>query len=181
MANLATGIATDLGIVSNVENLTGGSADDILIGNSSANVILGRDGNDILIGGAGSDTLNGDNGRDLVIGGSGADTVRGNNSEDVLIADHIVYALENEIAPDFIALEKLRAEWARTDSAYAVRISHLNGTVAGGLNESYFINNTTVVDEGAVDSLFGDGSLDWFVAGLEDSVSSTSGETVTRF
>lgn len=47
-----------------IENAFGGDGDDIIIGNSAANVLYGGRGNDILIGSAGNDTL---------IGGTGAD------------------------------------------------------------------------------------------------------------
>ena len=49
-----------------IENATGGSGHDVLIGNAAANVILGNAGDDMLIGGAGGDTLNGGAGFDTV-------------------------------------------------------------------------------------------------------------------
>ncbi|BCM26284.1 calcium-binding protein [Methyloradius palustris] len=70
-ANLATGavgnsLATAVsGILSNVENLTGGSANDTLIGDANANLLTGGLGSDSLEGGAGADTL---------VGGGGTDT-----------------------------------------------------------------------------------------------------------
>ncbi len=48
-----------------VENLTGGSANDRLTGSAGTNVLNGGTGNDVLDGGAGSD---------LLVGGSGTDT-----------------------------------------------------------------------------------------------------------
>ena len=42
-----------------IENATGGSGHDVLIGNAAANVITGNAGDDYLLGGAGGDTLNG--------------------------------------------------------------------------------------------------------------------------
>ena len=50
---------------SSIENLTGGSASDVLIGDSGANVLSGGAGNDVLTGSAGADRL---------IGGAGVDT-----------------------------------------------------------------------------------------------------------
>ena len=49
-----------------IENASGGSGNDVLIGNDAANRLEGNDGDDVLIGGAGADTL---------IGGAGFDTV----------------------------------------------------------------------------------------------------------
>ena len=47
-----------------IENATGGSGNDVLIGNAAANVLTGNAGNDFLLGGAGGDTLNGGEGID---------------------------------------------------------------------------------------------------------------------
>ena len=47
-----------------IENATGGSGDDVLIGNSAANVLTGNGGNDMLIGRAGNDMLSGGAGVD---------------------------------------------------------------------------------------------------------------------
>ncbi|MFC3441298.1 M10 family metallopeptidase C-terminal domain-containing protein [Sphingobium rhizovicinum] len=48
-----------------IENATGGSGNDTLVGNDARNVLTGNAGNDVLIGGEGHDTL---------IGGAGKDT-----------------------------------------------------------------------------------------------------------
>ncbi|MBI5103535.1 MAG: hypothetical protein HZB46_00835 [Solirubrobacterales bacterium] len=50
-----------------VENVAGGSGDDVLTGNLRANTLLG---------GAGADTLTGGTGRDVLSGGTGADLLR---------------------------------------------------------------------------------------------------------
>jgi hypothetical protein len=68
-----------------VEDVTGGSAADTLVGNNSDNqldggagddTISGGGGNDGLLGGPGRDTIDGGSGRDLLNGGSGADTLQ---------------------------------------------------------------------------------------------------------
>ena len=50
-----------------IENATGGSGDDTLIGNSAANVLSGNGGLDNLMGRAGNDTLNGGGGFDTAV------------------------------------------------------------------------------------------------------------------
>jgi Ca2+-binding RTX toxin-like protein len=50
----------------NLENLVGSDYDDILIGNSSINIIEATSGNDVLIGNSGEDVLNGGEGSDTV-------------------------------------------------------------------------------------------------------------------
>jgi Ca2+-binding RTX toxin-like protein len=49
-----------------IENATGGSGNDTLIGNNANNVLTGNNGNDWLEGGAGNDTLKGGSGTDTV-------------------------------------------------------------------------------------------------------------------
>jgi Ca2+-binding RTX toxin-like protein len=70
---------------SDVEDVTGGSGADTLIGNAADNelaggsgddTIAGGDGNDGLNGGAGRDTIDGGGGRDDLVGGAGADTLK---------------------------------------------------------------------------------------------------------
>jgi Ca2+-binding RTX toxin-like protein len=58
-----------------IENVTGGSGHDSLLGNSGANLLDGDLGHDTLAGDAGDDTLNGAYGNDRLIGGSGGDWV----------------------------------------------------------------------------------------------------------
>lgn len=66
----------------NIENLVGGSYNDILIGNAGANGLTGGAGNDTLNGSAGADTLAGGVGNDTyVLGrGYGIDTITENDA-----------------------------------------------------------------------------------------------------
>ena len=50
-----------------IENATGGSGDDTLIGNAVANVLNGGAGNDVLTGGGGNDVLIGGSGTDVAV------------------------------------------------------------------------------------------------------------------
>jgi Ca2+-binding RTX toxin-like protein/subtilisin-like proprotein convertase family protein len=101
---LATAIGTDdlgfrtintlaAGMGLNIENLTGGSGNDDLFANNSANVILGgggiddlrgRSDDDILTGGAGNDTLDGGMGNDALTGGLGNDQLTAGAGDDSL-------------------------------------------------------------------------------------------------
>ena len=60
--------ATGVGSVTltNFQNLTGSSHDDVLIGDANANVILGGAGDDVIDGGGGADTLDGGVGTNTV-------------------------------------------------------------------------------------------------------------------
>ncbi len=82
-ANLFTGQATvkdnntlvlDTDTLISIENLTGGSGNDTLIGNDQDNVLFGGDGADRLSGGGGNDVIYAELGTDLLIdGGAGED------------------------------------------------------------------------------------------------------------
>jgi hypothetical protein len=167
--DLATGAAIGIkssatGGVAAIENVTGGSANDILLGDSNANLLIGGNGNDIVVGRDGADNLQGGLSRDIVIGGNGADTLNGGAGEDLMIAGSTSH--DNSIA----ALNALMAEWSSTDS-YATRIAHLDGTLAGGRNGTRLLNASSVFDDaGAVDSLTGGAELDWFIAFVTDLV-----------
>lgn len=62
-------------INSDVENLVGGSAGDVLTGNGARNSLAGGGGNDRLEGGTGNDYLLGGSGADVLNGGGDFDTV----------------------------------------------------------------------------------------------------------
>lgn len=76
--NLATGRSSSLDVgndrMEDIENVVGGSGDDILIGDSMSNILSGRNGADTLSGGKGSDILIGGSGNDSLTGGAGNDT-----------------------------------------------------------------------------------------------------------
>lgn len=96
--NVNDGVEVD--ILAFIENLTGSSGADTLIGDAgnnrldgqnSADILTGGDGNDVLIGRIGDDTLDGGNGsdvlsgvdgNDILTGGSGADTLDGGTGSD---------------------------------------------------------------------------------------------------
>jgi Ca2+-binding RTX toxin-like protein len=67
-----------------VENLIGGSAADVFLGDAGANDLEGRDGNDTLDGRGGNDVLLGENGDDTLIGGDGNDSLAGGTGTDSL-------------------------------------------------------------------------------------------------
>ena len=68
-----------------IENATGGSGNDVLIGNSAVNQLKGNDGSDTLLGRGGNDTLHGGNGNDVLNGGAGNDQLVGGKGNDLYI------------------------------------------------------------------------------------------------
>jgi Ca2+-binding RTX toxin-like protein len=67
-----------------VENATGGSGADILVGSLSANTLTGGSGDDELYGGGGDDLLRGGDGADLLVGDDGNDSLQGGAGNDSL-------------------------------------------------------------------------------------------------
>jgi hypothetical protein len=82
------------------------------------------------------------------------------------------------------ALNAVMAEWGRTDADYNTRVKHLNGTLSGGSNGGTLLTASTVHDDAASDTLFGEGGTDWFFALLSGAKKDTVkdqflGEVVT--
>jgi len=65
-------------------NVTGGAANDIIVGGTLADTLTGGDGDDQLTGGAGADVLSGGNGVDNISGGDDNDTILGGVGADVI-------------------------------------------------------------------------------------------------
>ena len=168
------------GQAANIEDVTGGTGNDILIGNAAANHLRGTVGNDVLSGAGGADTLDGDDslfadhGSDLLIGGAGGDTYNPFYGSDLLFGG--IYSLQQ----DPVALAALQAEWTSA-SSYTDRLAHLQGTLAGGANGSFTLTQMTVTDDGVGENLqsysFGE---DWFVYGVGDNPHPSSPEIATQ-
>jgi Ca2+-binding RTX toxin-like protein len=68
---------------SSIDHVTGGQANDLILGNTLANILTGGDGDDILQGLGGNDTIVGGGGSDAVDGGAGNDTYLFDADSDV--------------------------------------------------------------------------------------------------
>ncbi len=152
--------------------LFGGDGNDLL------SVENGSTANNVLVGGNGNDTLQGAGGRDLLIGGAGTDVLKGGGGDDLLIGGGTAY--DNNLQ----ALGAIMAEWGQTGVSYLNRINFLNGTTSGGLNGSYLLNATTVLADGAADTLYGAPGSDWFFTTdsalkLDRVMDAASGEVIT--
>ncbi len=152
------------------DSLFGRSGNDIIFGRGGIDLVYGAGGNDqlfsdggagilfgegnddiligtgILVGGDGVDTLTGTGSRNLLIGGNNGDNLTGANVDqgDILIAGYTTYDTNVD------ALYALHSEW-RLNAPVLDRIAHLNGTMAGGLNGNFRLDETTVFVENQVD------------------------------
>lgn len=171
--------------------LCGGAGKDVLVGGFGNNgagaggtgapledTILGGLGDDILIGGTqandGRDSLNGGDGRDVLWGHKGLDTLNGGGGEDLLVSEAISFA---NLADAAFAIQ---SEWL-SSRTYAQRIANILGTGTGTrFNGNYFLQpGVTVLQDSLIDSLFGEGDMDWFLAGASDANDATGSETKT--
>jgi Calx-beta domain/PKD domain/RTX calcium-binding nonapeptide repeat (4 copies) len=128
----------------------GGDGNDNLIISSTATVSA------VLVGGAGDDTLLGGNGADILVGGLGFDTLNGRGKEDILIGNRVAYE------DDLTAMRLLRLEWGRTDIPLGMKVDHIRGYLPGGQNGSYILDASTILEDQAVDDLWGGAGTDWF-------------------
>jgi Ca2+-binding RTX toxin-like protein len=87
------GVTGEVDVITNIQNIRGGSGDDILTGDANANniwggagndTITGNDGNDALYGEAGNDTIDGGNGDDFISGGADANIITGGAGNDLI-------------------------------------------------------------------------------------------------
>jgi Ca2+-binding RTX toxin-like protein len=156
--NLRTGTATGVfGSVSHIQHVTGGS------------------GNDILVGDAQSNTLTGGGGRDLLIGGAGADWLEGGLDDDLLIGGTTAYDTNNA------ALAAMRVTWTQADKTYDQRIAEMRRG-AGDRVSFYKLDTTTVFEDLAADTLLGGTGagmgLDWFWVFRSDLTDGQWGEQI---
>ena len=170
LTTLDLAITTSQVVNSNLTlSLSSGIAFELVVGTAKDDTIRGNSLANVLIGGAGNDTLYGFGGRDLIVGGTGADSLWGGDEDDILIAGKVAYYDESTKTFNRLAIDAIMAEWGRTDADYPTRISRLR--TGGGLNGSHLLNGLTVLTDGsAIDSLFGEGGLDWFWKFGNDSI-----------
>ena len=131
-------------VLVSVDNIRGGTLNDVLTGNAYDN---------ILIGGLGNDSLNGGAGRDLLIGGAGIDTLVGGLGDDMLIGGTARWEAQR------LALQVILNEW-QASVDYATRVQKLRSTTF----PLAFVAGGSVTDDAAPDVLNGAEDLDLFWA-----------------
>ena len=143
-----------------VDRLWGNAGDDLIRGGAGNDFLFGREGNDILLGGEGNDYADGHTGRDLIVGGLGRDYLKAGDGEDLVIAGTTDYDADDA------ALEAIRATWSGAGAA-ADRASQLASGIAGGIQ---LTAGGTVHDEDEYDIICGGASADLIFASLGDYV-----------
>ena len=140
-----------------IENATGGSGNDVLLGNAAANVLKGNAGNDSLMGRAGDDTLIGGLGNDTLNGGDGSDTVDYADGPQGVTVNLARGTVTGAAGTDTLT------------SIENVRGSRGDDTITGDATANRVKGETgnDKIDGGAGDdTLFGDGGDDTIIGGL---------------
>lgn len=117
-----------------VENATGESGADVLLGNELDNVLTGNDGNDVIIGSDGEDDLSGGAGDDEMAGGKGDDEIDGGEGDD--------RALFSDVCSNY--------EIEKDGATGTIEIRHVSGTMIDG----------TDILTGVETAVFRDGTVD---------------------
>jgi hypothetical protein len=160
--NLQTAVATGTLAIGNIQNVTGGQGNDILLGNGGSNILTETGG------------------QNLVIGGGGADTLTGGSGSDILIAGTTIYDQNRA------ALDALLAAWANTSQGYSARVGALlagvSYTDSTGTHIAALGADSTVTQPAGSgpSTLTGGSGLDWFFAATMDIIKNkTKGEIVS--
>ncbi|WP_137045769.1 S8 family serine peptidase [Pseudolabrys sp. FHR47] len=177
-----------------IENVTGTTFNDILVGDGNANVLIGGDGNDSFDGGAGADTLNGGNGTDTVNYASagaavsvnlstqrdysqgdiliGIENVMGTAFNDILVGDGNANALTGGDGNDALegggGLDTLNGGNGTDSASFAGLSSAISVNLAAGRD---FATGATLISIESVtgtafnDILVGDGNANVLIGG----------------
>ena len=143
-------IAGKVVTLSNPAMFFGGDGNDTLVGGPGNDILVGGTGNDILVGGGGADLLIGGTGSDKLYSGTVAKPLSNTAGGSILIGDSTSYDTN---AP---ALANILAQWTGPQP-YATRAANLNAAT-----NPVRLASTTVLNDNAVDQIFGGGGLDWF-------------------
>jgi ELWxxDGT repeat protein len=142
------------GLVTNIQMITGGKSDDLLIGHASRSTLL--------IGLEGSDTLSGGSQKDVLIGGSGSDRFSGNAGSDLLVAGFTSWDTSRQ------ALRSIHTEWI-SSRTFGERTANIWGNGTGPrFNGENFLNNAPPPLDTITDTVFTDADIDWLAGGLNE-------------
>jgi Ca2+-binding RTX toxin-like protein len=166
--NLTAGSATSSGtedVLVAIENAAGGAGDDLLTGDTNANVLDGGSGNDRLRGLGGDDILRGGRGADVLTGFTGADDLDGGAGADT--ADYSGFFSANLLVGVVVDLHRGEATGDGADSLVQVE------NVKGSEFDDRIVGNqrsNVLVAGGGKDVIDGRGGADRMTAGAGNDV-----------
>jgi hypothetical protein len=159
--NLGTGQATGVtsttstGVVTNIQNVFGGTGNDYLTGSAA---------NNVMDGGAGDDTMSGLGGNDIMVGNYGADNMNGGAGIDILIGgyvDFVVGSLQE-------GLESIMSTWNNVTDGTFNAVSKTLGTASS--TQYRLVGDTNLASTYLLQTVFNDQATDR----LTDIASSTT-------
>ena len=167
-----------------IENLTGGSGNDILTGNAANNILNGGAGNDTVNGGAGNDTVNGGAGTDSVLGGTGDDKLFGGSGADTLDGGDGIDTADYSILGTAVTAELWRGNAANDGTGSIdtfIAIENLTGGSANDILTGNAVNN--IINGGAGnDTVNGGAGNDTVIGGLgKDTITGGTGTDIFDF
>jgi serralysin len=148
--------APTLTLQANVEHMSLELAGDNAInltGNSANNILLGADGANTLMGGAGNDTLDGGLGNDTLVGGLGIDTLFGGAGLDRFVFDTALGAGNVDTLSGFVAVDDTIVLSKSIFTALSGAVLYPSAFVAGLVNETA---TTRIVYEAGSGALYYD-------------------------
>ena len=149
--NLGTGQATGVtsttstGVVTNIQNVFGGTGNDYLTGSAA---------NNVMDGGAGDDTMSGLGGNDIMVGNYGADNMNGGAGIDILIGgyvDFVVGSLQE-------GLESIMSTWNNVTDGTFNAVSKTLGTASS--TEYRLVGDTNLASTYLLQTVFNDQATD---------------------
>jgi Ca2+-binding RTX toxin-like protein len=149
--NLGTGQATGVtsttstGVVTNIQNVFGGTGNDYLVGSADSNV---------MDGGAGDDTMSGLGGNDIMVGNYGADNMNGGAGIDILIGgyvDFVVGSLQD-------GLESIMSFWNNVTDGTFNAVSNTIATASS--TQPRLVGDTNLASTYLLQTVFNDQATD---------------------
>ena len=159
--NLGTGQATGVtsttstGVVTNIQNVFGGTGNDFLTGSAASNV---------MDGGAGDDTMSGLGGNDIMAGNYGADNMNGGAGIDILIGGYVDFVVGNLQE----GLESIMSTWNNVTDGTFNAVSNTLGTASS--TQFRLVGDTNLASTYLLQTVFNDQATDR----LTDIASSTT-------
>ncbi len=175
----ATGTTIGNDTLTNIENVSGGTGNDVIRGDGNSNRFVGNNGNDSLNGRGGNDFLFGSAGDDTLIGGAGNDTLDGGTNFDTvdystaagaITVNLVTGAVSNDGdggADTLVAIESIIG----TTGNDTVSSAHNNYTLSGGTGTDTL--NYAFTTGGITANLSGLGAI------ITGTINKTNGAAVT--
>jgi Ca2+-binding RTX toxin-like protein len=155
--------------IGSIENITGGSGNDYIVGNSGNNVINGAAGTDYIVAGDGNDTIvvagTAEEAADVYLGGNGTDTLRATADTVFSTTDTLLTGLEN------VTMVGTTVDVTLTGQTEGF-------TITGAADANVIISGAgvdTITAEAGADTVTGAAGIDTFIVDAGDTVIAIAG------